>query len=157
MVKLPRPVLRFCWLLAAMTLVTTTVGAQDILKRTQVSSPTIVRTEYDMDTVVAPPVHSPDEVRGRQVFIQRCAICHDPLGQPSFPRTPGPWVDAATIRSLGEDTVKSQIMMGSARMPGWQYTLTALEVDQVIAFLKTITPEQRPSGADGWIEDNFLR
>ena len=35
-------------------------------------------------------------------------------------------------------------MMGSARMPGWQYTLEPAEIDQVIAFLKTVTPDQRP-------------
>ena len=147
MAKLQRYVLQSCFLLGAIAIITTTVVAQSILKRTEVSSPTIVRTVYDMDKVAAPPSLSPDEVRGRQLFVQRCAICHDPLGQPSFPAAPGPWVDAATVRSLGEDTVKSQIMMGSARMPGWQYTLTPKEVDQVIAFLKTVTPDQRPAGA----------
>ena len=141
-----RPRLPFL-LLMSLAVITTTGSAQDILKETEVSSPTIVRTEYDMDKVVEPSSLSADEFRGRQLFVQRCAICHDPLGQPSFPRTPGPWVDAATLRSLGEDTVRSQIMMGSARMPGWQYTLKPTEVDQLIAFLKTVTPEQRPSGA----------
>lgn len=140
----PKRVLQSGFLLGAIVLISTTLAAQNIFKKTDVSSPTIVRTVYDMDKVAEPPSLSTDEVRGRQLFIQRCAICHDPLGQPSFPRTPGPWVDAATVRSLGEDTVRSQIMMGSARMPGWQYTLEPTEVDQVIAFLKTVTPEQRP-------------
>ena len=35
-------------------------------------------------------------------------------------------------------------MMGSARMPGWQYTLEPGQVAQVIAYLKTVTPDQRP-------------
>ncbi len=131
-------------LLVSLAVVGTTVAAQNILKRTEISSPTIVRTEYDMDKVASPPSLSADEVRGRQLFVQRCAICHDPLGQPSYPNTPGPWVDAATVRSLGEDTVSSQIMMGSARMPGWQYTLEPEQVSQVIAYLKTVTPDQRP-------------
>ena len=154
---LPKRFLPAFILFGLLAVVGTTVAAQNILKKTDVSSPTVVRTEYDMGKVATPPTLSPDEFRGRQLFVQRCAICHDPLGQPSFPRTPGPWVDAATVRSLGEDTVRSQIDVGSARMPGWQYTLTPMEVDQVIAFLKTVTPEQRPSGADGWIEDGFLR
>ena len=139
-----RRVLQSCFLLAVIALISTTGAAQNILKKTEVSSPTIVRTEYDMDKVATPPSLSADEVRGRQLFVQRCAICHDPLGQPSYPNTPGPWVDAATVRSLGEDTVRSQIMMGSARMPGWQYTLDPAEIDQVIAFLKIVTPDQRP-------------
>ena len=137
-------VLQSCFVLAVIALMSMTVAAQNILKKTEVSSPTIVRTEYDMDKVAAPPSLSADEVRGRQLFVQRCAICHDPLGQPSYPNTPGPWVDAATVRSLGEDTIRFQIMMGSARMPGWQYTLDPAEIDQVIAFLKIVTPDQRP-------------
>ena len=141
---LSRRVRPACFLLMSLAVVGTTVAAQNILKETDVSSPTIVRTEYDMDKVASPPSLSADEVRGRQLFVQRCAICHDPLGQPSYPNTPGPWVDAATVRSLGDDTVRSQIMMGSARMPGWQYTLEPAEVGQVIAFLKTVTPDQRP-------------
>ena len=128
----------------SLAVVGATVTAQNILKKTDVSSPTIVRTEYDMDKAASPPSLSMDEVRGRQLFVQRCAICHDPLGQPSYPNTPGPWVDAATVGSLGDDTVRSQIMMGSARMPGWHYTLEPAEIDQVIAFLKTVTPDQRP-------------
>ncbi len=131
-------------LLVSLAVVGTTVAAQSILKKTEISSPTIVRTVYDMDKVASPPSLSADEVRGRQLFVQRCAICHDPLGQPSYPNTPGPWVDAATVRSLGEDTVSAQIMMGSARMPGWQYTLQPEQVSQVIAYLKTVTPDQRP-------------
>lgn len=122
----------------------TAPAAQNPLRETQVRTPTVVRTEYDMREVASPPSLSADEVRGRQLFVQRCALCHDPLGQPSYPNTPGPWVDAETVRSLGEDSVRDQIMLGSARMPGWQYTLEPAQVNQVIAYLKTVTPDQRP-------------
>jgi len=120
------------------------VQAQNPLRETQVSTPEIVRTEYDMLEVASPPSLSADEVRGRQLFMQRCALCHDPLGQPSYPNAPGPWVDAETVRSLSEASVRDTIMLGSARMPGWQYTLELAQVDQVIAYLKTVTPDQRP-------------
>lgn len=120
------------------------VQAQNPLRETQVSTPDIVRTEYDMLEVASPPSLSADEVRGRQLFMQRCALCHDPLGQPSYPNAPGPWVDAETVRSLSEASVRDTIMLGSARMPGWQYTLELAQVDQVIAYLKTVTPDQRP-------------
>ena len=29
-------------------------------------------------------------------------------------------------------------------MPGWQYTLDAPQVAQVIAYLKTVSPDQKP-------------
>lgn len=132
------------FLLAPLVVLSTTLEAQNPLRETQASTPKIVRTEYDMAKVATAPSLAPDEVRGRQLFVQRCALCHDPLGQPSYPDTPGPWVDAATVRSLGEESVRDQIMMGSARMPGWQYTLEPGQVAQVIAYLKTVTPDQRP-------------
>ncbi len=132
------------FLLLSIVVLSTAPAAQNRLRETQVSTPTIVRTEYDMREVAAAPSLSADEARGRQLFVQRCALCHDPLGQPSYPNTPGPWVDAETVRSLGEESVQDQIMLGSARMPGWQYTLEPMQVDQVIAYLKTVTPDQRP-------------
>lgn len=120
------------------------VPAQSPLRETQVSRPEVVRTDYDMREVVSASSLSEAEVNGRKLFVQRCALCHDPLGQPSYPNTPGPWVDGATVGDLGEESVRDIIMMGSARMPGWRYTLDATQVDQVIAYLKTVTPAQRP-------------
>ena len=32
-------------------------------------------------------------------------------------------------------------MVGSVRMPGWQYTLSPEQIGQVIAFLNTVTRE----------------
>ena len=144
MARLPTRVLLSFFLLVSLLVLGTVPAAQNPLRETRVSTPTVVRTEYDMREVAAAPSLSADEVRGRQLFVQRCALCHDPLGQPSYPNTPGPWVDAETVRSLGEESVRDQIMLGSARMPGWQYTLEPAQVNQVIAYLKTVTPDQRP-------------
>ena len=45
------------------------------------------------------------------------------------------------VRELGEETVREIIMVGSVRMPGWQYTLTQEQIGQVIAYLNTVTRE----------------
>jgi hypothetical protein len=29
-------------------------------------------------------------------------------------------------------------------MPGWRYTLEPRQIDSIIAFLKTVTPDQKP-------------
>ena len=144
MARLPPRVLLSFFLLVSLLVLGTAPAAQNPLRETRVSTPTVVRTEYDMREVASAPSLSADEVRGRQLFVQRCALCHDPLGQPSYPNTPGPWVDAETVTSLGEESVRDQIMLGSARMPGWQFTLEPAQVNQVIAYLKTVTPDQRP-------------
>jgi len=53
-------------------------------------------------------------------------------------------VDAETVKSRGEARVRDQITKGSRRMPGWQYTFDAPQINQLIAYLKTVTPDQKP-------------
>ena len=115
--------------------------AQDSLRETRVTSPEIVRTEYDMAEVVTPPSLPPDALAGWKLFVQRCAICHDPLGQPSYPESFAPVLSRETVGNLGEERVRNVIDVGSARMPGWQYTLSQEQIGEVIAYLNTVTPE----------------
>ena len=114
---------------------------QDSLRETSVTSPEIVRTEYDMAEVVTPPALPADALAGWKLFVQRCAICHDPLGQPSYPESFAPLLSRETVSNLGEDRVRNVINVGSVRMPGWQYTLSQEQIGEVIAYLNTVTPE----------------
>ena len=125
----------------SLALIALGVLAQDSLRETRVSSPEIVRTDYDMAEVVTPPSLPADALAGWKLFVQRCAIYHDPLGQPSYPDSLGPQLSRATVRLLGEDTVRDVIMVGSARMPGWQFTLSQEQIGEVIAYLNTVTLE----------------
>ena len=127
--------------LLSLALMALGVQAQDPLRETQVSTPEVVRTVYDMPAVVTPPSLSEDALAGWKLFVQRCAICHDALGQPSYPATLGPVLGQASVRELGEETVREIIMVGSVRMPGWQYTLSQEQIGQVIAYLNTVTRE----------------
>lgn len=106
-------------------------------------APRVTAIDYDMRKVATPPSLSDDELTGKKLFVQRCALCHDLLGQPAA-TTVGPWVDGETVKSRGEARIREQIMKGSPRMPGWQYTFDAPQVDQLIAYLKTVTPDQKP-------------
>ncbi len=125
----------------SLALIALGVLAQDPLRETQVSTPEIVRTEYDMAEVVRPPSLSADALAGWKLFVQRCAICHDPLGQPSYPESFAPLLNRETVHNLGDARVRAVIMVGSARMPGWQYTLSQEQIGEVIAYLDTVTPE----------------
>ena len=125
----------------SLALIALGVLAQDSLRETRVSSPEIVRTDYDMAEVVTPPSLPADALAGWKLFVQRCAICHDPLGQPSYPESFAPLLSQETIRNLGDDRVRNVIMVGSARMPGWQYTLSQEQIGEVIAYLNTVTLE----------------
>ena len=128
-------------LLLSLALFALGAQAQDPLRETRVSTPEVVRTVYDMPEVVTSPALSEEALAGWKLFVQRCAICHDPLGQPSYPASLGPALSQATVRELGADTVREIIMVGSVRMPGWQYTLSPEQIGQIIAYLNTVTRE----------------
>jgi mono/diheme cytochrome c family protein len=90
------------------------------------------------------PSLKPAEKAGRSIFQTRCAMCH--VGQepaveasPSSERRPstmGPLLSRS--HTTNEAALRQKIKDGSARMPGYKYTLSDEQVDQVIAFMKTI-------------------
>lgn len=104
----------------------------------------VSKGDYDMGLLLAPSPLPEAVLKGRVVWLQRCAFCHDGLGTPTY-RTLGPWLDADTIRSMGEARVREKIAMGSARMPGFQYTLQPEQVDRLVAFLQSVSPDQKPT------------
>lgn len=110
--------------------------------------PKTYKREYNMAQLIkSENAPIPEEVRkGRNVWLQRCAFCHDGVGTPTY-NTFGPYLDAALVQSRGDASVRTKILKGSARMPAFQYGLREAQVDQVIAFLKTIGPDQKPTAA----------
>lgn len=79
------------------------------------------------------------ELAGKKLFLQRCSVCHmpplneqdDPKSQPYGPKLNGYVKDAAT-----EERVRQAIRNGTPRMPGFQYGLTAEEIENIVAYLK---------------------
>jgi mono/diheme cytochrome c family protein len=110
------------------------------------SQPKVVRKDYDMRQLElsASGQLSESELAGRRLFAQRCGLCHDPVGQM---RVSGPWLDRELLATKGEAAARQYIEQGSRRMPGFRHSLNAVQMDQLIAFLKTVTPEQRPRAA----------
>jgi mono/diheme cytochrome c family protein len=76
------------------------------------------------------------QAAGKKLFVQRCAVCHLPA-LPSY-TTYGPVLSGAVIAAFGEEAAREQIKGGSARMPGYQFTLSAAEIDQIVGYLKTL-------------------
>ena len=104
-----------------------------------------VRKDYDMRQLVAGSVHPEPVQKGRKLWVQRCAHCHDGLGQPSA-RSLGPTLDAGTVKTRGEEKIRQTIATGSDRMPGFRYTLQPAQIEQLVEFLKTVAtakPEAR--------------
>jgi mono/diheme cytochrome c family protein len=116
------------------------ISAQD----RSASQLTVSKRVYDKQQLLAKPQLSEDALRGRALWVQRCAYCHDGVGTPTY-KTLGPWLDAETVRAEREASVRQFIANGSRRMPGFRYTLQPAQVDQLIAFLKSVTPDQKPT------------
>jgi mono/diheme cytochrome c family protein len=113
----------------------------------QVTGPIVVTSrDYDLKALTAPPAVPEAAVRGRAVWVQQCAWCHDGVGQPNY-KTMGPWLSADLLKTPGEDKVRAYIGKGSARMPGFQYALKPQQMDELIAYLKTVGPDQKPTAA----------
>ena len=90
---------------------------------------------------------SDQEKRGKHIFLQRCSLCHlakytkaVDWTEPAAPAPPGPRLAGLLKGSTPdkEKTVRELILKGSQNMPGWQYALEPKEVDDLIAYMKTL-------------------
>ena len=84
---------------------------------------------------------SQEESRGENLFLQRCSICHLPrklkFGSPPVigPSLRGQFKDATPDQMK---VLRGFILKGGPDMPGFQYGLESIEVDDLIAYLKTL-------------------
>jgi mono/diheme cytochrome c family protein len=84
---------------------------------------------------------SGEERRGEGLFLQRCSLCHLPrklkFGSPPVigPDLSGQFKDAAPDQMK---TLRGFILKGGPDMPGFQYGLEPKEIDDLIAYLKTL-------------------
>lgn len=107
------------------------------------SVPTVERTDYDMRTFIAPLPLNDTESAGRTLFAQRCANCHGGNAQ-----RPGPPLGKPTVDRLGDGAIRDKVRKGSTMMPGFEHSLDAVQVNQIIAFMKTFTPRSSAAPPD---------
>lgn len=81
------------------------------------------------------------ETRGENLFRQRCSLCHLPrklkFGSPAVI---GPDL-TGVFKEASPDKLKlltRSILKGGPDMPGFQYGLEPKEIDELIAYLKTL-------------------
>jgi mono/diheme cytochrome c family protein len=79
--------------------------------------------------------------RGEGLFLQRCSLCHLPrklkFGSPPVvgPSLSGQFKDATPDQ---QKILRGFILKGGPNMPGFQYGLETKEVDELVAYLKTL-------------------
>ena len=85
------------------------------------------------------PKLSGKELAGKKLFLQRCSLCHMPaLNEPwdPDPQPYGPKLNGFVKGTETETRARLAIRNGTPRMPGFQYGLTAEEIENIIAYLK---------------------
>jgi mono/diheme cytochrome c family protein len=111
----------------------------------QKSAPAQVLTrDYDLHKLTHESKVPETVFRGRVLWVQKCAFCHDGLGQPTY-KTMGPWLDQDLVKTLTDDAVKVLIQYGTARMPGFRYGLSPSQLDDLLNFLKTVPAGDKPT------------
>jgi mono/diheme cytochrome c family protein len=81
------------------------------------------------------PDLTPEQVRGRLILTQNCNICHLPQNPGS--QTYGPLLNKASANG-DENLMKQVIQTGLVKMPGWRYALSDSQINDVIAYIKTL-------------------
>jgi mono/diheme cytochrome c family protein len=84
---------------------------------------------------------------GRQILTQNCNVCHLPQNPGS--QTYGPPLNKAAAN--GDDKLMKEVIQnGLVKMPGWKYALKDSDIDDVIAYVRTLpvqpAPAARPRG-----------
>ena len=79
--------------------------------------------------------------KGEWVFLQRCSVCHLPKMRKKPLPTFGPSLSGLLKNDKSpnkEKVVRLIILNGGPKMPGFQYGLEPKEIDDLIAYLKTL-------------------
>ena len=105
---------------------------------------TVIKRPYDRAPLIKPSTLTDAEYQGRTIWLQRCAYCHDGVGNISY-NTMGPWLGAETVQTLTEVAFRAIVAAGTERMPGFSYTLKPKQVDDLMAFIKTIPASTKPT------------
>jgi mono/diheme cytochrome c family protein len=81
------------------------------------------------------------ETRGEGLFLQRCSVCHLPrILKFGSPPVVGPNLSGVFNQASPGDTkiLRQFILKGSPNMPGFQFGLDSTQMDDLIAYLKTL-------------------
>jgi mono/diheme cytochrome c family protein len=116
-------------------------GAQTSGPSGKETAQTAVRPNADVVPLPSIKSLTPAQANGKKLFVQRCSVCHLPA-LPSYTAY-GPLLDKNLVEDHGEETERAQIVQGSLRMPGFQYTLSATEIDEIVDYLKTLNPSRK--------------
>ena len=91
------------------------------------------------------PALNEQQNAGKGLFLQNCALCHlpekaNPKNTSEEGKTVGPSLKGLFRKENPprEEVIREFIRRGTQKMPGFQYGLEPKEIDNIIAYLKTL-------------------
>jgi mono/diheme cytochrome c family protein len=75
------------------------------------------------------------QLRGRQLLAQSCGVCH--LQASMGAKTYGPPLNKASANG-NNDIMRTFILEGTPRMPGFKHYFKPADVDAIIAYVRTV-------------------
>jgi mono/diheme cytochrome c family protein len=88
---------------------------------------------------------TPAQARGRMIVTQNCNICHLPQSYGNQ-QTYGPLLNRASANG-DEALMRTVIENGLVKMPGWKYSLTPQQINDVIAYIKILPVPPAPAAS----------
>jgi mono/diheme cytochrome c family protein len=92
---------------------------------------------------------TPAQAHGRQILTQNCNICHLPQSPGSA--TYGPRLSKTSVN--GDDKLMKEVIQnGLVKMPGWKYALKDNDINDIIAYVRTLPEPPPPTNKGGGAE-----
>ncbi|HEY6259381.1 MAG TPA: cytochrome c [Xanthobacteraceae bacterium] len=93
----------------------------------------------------APPAPLDDSQKlGQRLFYQSCVVCHT---KPQI--TSGQYGPVLSKETLGgqEEVLRAFISNGTTRMPGFKFQFEPIQINAIVAYLKTLPAPNPPAPA----------
>lgn len=85
---------------------------------------------------------SPQQARGRRVYDQHCLVCHEAYSSSdrNGPSLMGLYKKKFMVsgQPVNDDRIRDITLMGKSKMPAYQGVLTSQQVEDLLAYMKTL-------------------
>ena len=92
----------------------------------------------------APESFNDAQREGLRLFSQSCGVCHTLVQQRT--RQYGPALSRETLGG-DEELIREYISNGTPRMPGFRYNFEPAQINAIVQYIKTVSPQPTPAGA----------
>lgn len=82
------------------------------------------------------PAQGADSIKGQQLYVAQCAICHGPSGRAVMPGAPN--FDRGETMLRPDAALLTAIRAGKNAMPAYQGRMADRDIMNVIAYLRTL-------------------